>query len=652
MRKIISLLLSFLILLAVIPAALGTTSASTLDKEVQAMVDRGVMQGFPDGLRPNQDVTRGQFAAFLYRALDLPKAEGQVFTDVPKTLRLYEEINAAAKAELIFGHDGGKRYAPNDPITREQMAAIMNRAMERAGIGAKNTNISFVDTNKLRAESQAAIKNMAAYGITVGYPATNEFKPKQNASRAHAAAFIYRMLNVIENADEEKDKNNDLYTVATVKADGSRTTVKEYNSFAEASAELSGKVNAVIVHKGNIVKMDKGLVIANAAGSAETELLTDKGSVYGGIQKGQEMTYLDSDEKRIKVSVAGRELYVRHGDVKLLPEITVKERSYYLVEGKELYHFTYDHNEGKMNPKYRYGYASSKLQPNVKYYSEDGVNFYDANGQKVDSFHQYFNMLPYRTKTNYTAEELDAYIMSELKKREGTAKKYENASTKSKLIGIGKVLKEAEQNYKLNALMLLAHAIHESDYGMSEKAQKKNNLFGVNANDRDPNLADTYDSVKQSVEVLSRDHLNRKYILLGDGFNYANGSHLGSKYRGINVRYASDPDWGKKIAGHMLTFDLAMGGKDFVKNPNPYTLYEVVSKAGLNVRPDASVTKTQIYRYTPAHNLHYVVASVSSEQKPDYLWHKIVSDHIDYDFGYVAQGDSSGDYIRKLNIAK
>lgn len=608
------------------------------------MVDRGVMQGFPDGLRPNQDVTRGQFAAFLYRALDLPKAEGQIFTDVPKTLRLYEEINAAAKAELIFGHDGGKRFAPNDPITREQMAVIMNRAMKRAGVGAKNTNVSFVDTNNLRAESQSAIKNMAAYEITLGYPATNEFKPKQNASRAHAAAFINRMLNVIENGDIH-------YTIATIKSDGSRTTVQEYNSFAEASAALKD-ANEVIVHNEKIVKMAKGLVIANAAGSAETELLTEKDSVYGSIQKGQEMTYVDSDEKRIKVSVAGRELYVRHGDVKLLPEIAVKNRSYYSVVGKELYHYTYDHSTEKMNPEYRYGYASSKLQSNVKYYSEDGVNFYNAEGQKIDSFHQYFNMLPYRTKTNYTAEELDAYIMSELKKREGTAKKYEDASAKSKLIGIGKTLKEAEQKYKLNALMLLAHAIHESDYGMSEKALSKNNLFGVNANDRDPSLADTYKSVEESIGVLSRDHLNRSYIPLGDGYNYGNGSHLGNKYRGINVRYASDPDWGKKIAGHMLTFDLAMGGKDFVKNPNPYTLYEVVSKAGLNVRPDASTTKPQFYRYTPAHNLHYVVASVSTEQNSDYLWHKIVSDHIDYDFGYVAQGDSSGEYIRKLHIAK
>ncbi|UZN00089.1 glucosaminidase domain-containing protein [Lysinibacillus sp. MHQ-1] len=61
-----------------------------------------------------------------------------------------------------------------------------------------------------------------------------------------------------------------------------------------------------------------------------------------------------------------------------------------------------------------------------------------------------------------------------------------NATTKSKLIGLGSVLKDIEANAHINAMLILALAQHESAYGMSDHAQNLNNLFGLYVYDTNP----------------------------------------------------------------------------------------------------------------------------------------------------------------------
>ena len=110
-----------------------------------------------------------------------------------------------------------------------------------------------------------------------------------------------------------------------------------------------------------------------------------------------------------------------------------------------------------------------------------------------------------------------------------------------------------ETTYGVNALYLMAHAIHESAWGTSSIAQTKYNLYGINATDADPEgNADTYvsfeDSIKRAAEFVTSAYLSPT------NWRY-NGSFLGNKGAGMNVKYASDPYWGEKIAGHMYRAD-------------------------------------------------------------------------------------------------
>lgn len=135
------------------------------------------------------EVTRGQVAAFLVRALGLPGGDA-TFTD---TVGHVFEAEAAALAEagIAFGCNppDNDEFCPDDPVTRGQMAAMLSRALHLAP--ADNP---FVDAGGHLFEAE--IGALAAAGITQGCnpPDNDRFCPDDYVTRAQMAAFIRRAL--------------------------------------------------------------------------------------------------------------------------------------------------------------------------------------------------------------------------------------------------------------------------------------------------------------------------------------------------------------------------------------------------------------------------------------------------------------------------
>ena len=108
--------------------------------------------------------------------------------------------------------------------------------------------------------------------------------------------------------------------------------------------------------------------------------------------------------------------------------------------------------------------------------------------------------------------------------------------------GLGDAFVSAEQKYHVSARYFVAHSILESAWGSSALAQGKHNLFGYGADDANPygdartfaSFADCIDFVAHVVEV--------NYLTPGGAFYH------GPTLRGMNVDYASDPNWANKIA--------------------------------------------------------------------------------------------------------
>ncbi len=241
--------------------------------------------------------------------------------------------------------------------------------------------------------------------------------------------------------------------------------------------------------------------------------------------------------------------------------------SYYTANstGELIHHVSL--NKGRLNQDYTtqsyiIGKAPEGMNQEDQYVSWDQIHF-ERQGEHTINSYNYYQFLSAQTQTVYTAEELDDYILAELERKEASGDGiYRDATKKSKLLGIGSLLKKIEDEKNINALLLLAHAQHNSDYGMSGAAQENNNLFGLADN---PEAAEKgqfleYQSIEENIYVLA-DEWNDNYIT--PKAKNGHGAFLGTKAAGINVKYNSDPYWGAKVAGHAYLIDKALGGSDY-----------------------------------------------------------------------------------------
>lgn len=160
---------------------------------------RGIVSGMDDGsFQPDRQVTRAEFTSMVVKALGISVEtySGQ-FTDVSDGDWFAPYVAAAVNAGLVSGY--GDYFAPNAFITREDGTTIMYRALEGNGRAPQGV-FSFSDSGDISEYAKAAVGAMAAQKLVQG--ADGQFRPKDNTTRAEAAAMIYSMLNYLENGAE------------------------------------------------------------------------------------------------------------------------------------------------------------------------------------------------------------------------------------------------------------------------------------------------------------------------------------------------------------------------------------------------------------------------------------------------------------------
>lgn len=155
---------------------------NTHERNIEKLVLNGITSGVGGGRYGVADtVTRGQLATFIARALGLaPLADGP-FTDTAGSIH-EGNINAVAAAGIVSGFSDGT-FRPGDPVTREQLASFIARALELEPIEEG----PFTDT--AGSVHEGNINAVAAAGIAQGTTATT-FSPKANVNRAQMATFL------------------------------------------------------------------------------------------------------------------------------------------------------------------------------------------------------------------------------------------------------------------------------------------------------------------------------------------------------------------------------------------------------------------------------------------------------------------------------
>ena len=208
-RFLLCLPASLLALLIAAPASADdhTTFVDTAgtfhEIAVERLVAEGLVQGCTeDRFCSNDDLTRGQMASILVRALELDEDDGEVTiaADGPTDDNFFGDIEASVHAEaiellaeegIVNGCDEG-RFCPGDSLTRGQLATMLVGAFDLEPATGDETY--FIDGGQAHA---ANIETLGANAISNGCgPVT--FCTHDTVLRSHAALFLTRTLGLTE----------------------------------------------------------------------------------------------------------------------------------------------------------------------------------------------------------------------------------------------------------------------------------------------------------------------------------------------------------------------------------------------------------------------------------------------------------------------
>lgn len=114
----------------------------------------------------------------------------------------------------------------------------------------------------------------------------------------------------------------------------------------------------------------------------------------------------------------------------------------------------------------------------------------------------------------------------------------------------------AEKKYNINGIFLASIAIHESGWGTSQIASEKKNLFGYGSYDATPyessfDFANYAEGIETVAKSLVKYYLNPSGTKIYDGETAAAWYYNGPTLKGVNTRYASDPEWHAKVFKYM-----------------------------------------------------------------------------------------------------
>ena len=165
---------------------------SVFEADIAWVADQGITEGCNDAgdrFCPTRDVTRGQMAAFLARALNLTATSDVEFDDVPDDHPFAEEINKIATEEITEGCGDGSDFCPNRKVRRQEMAKFL-----AVGLGLTETSGASFSDVPADSPFAEAIDKVATAEITKGCGDGTRFCPLGPVPRGQMAAFLARAL--------------------------------------------------------------------------------------------------------------------------------------------------------------------------------------------------------------------------------------------------------------------------------------------------------------------------------------------------------------------------------------------------------------------------------------------------------------------------
>lgn len=237
MKKLLSCLLAFVMLLSLSTAALASDYSDVSDgawyaEAVNALRERNIMNGVENNnFAPERTFTRASLATVLYRMAGTPSVSGEDnFTDTTSGTWYSGAVLWASQNGVVNGIGGGL-FGTDEPTTQEQLAVmlwrdagsyVLDREQYASAEGVENEASDWAFDAVVWAKAEALLTDAV------------EFQPKAAASRAQVADMVYRYLLLMEQFADV-----DAVSGATQKADGGRKVLVAYFSCTNHTAKIA-----------------------------------------------------------------------------------------------------------------------------------------------------------------------------------------------------------------------------------------------------------------------------------------------------------------------------------------------------------------------------------------------------------------------------
>ncbi len=172
------------------PVVLADITGHWAETAIRSLVSTGAVSGYPDGtFRPDNSITRAEFATVLAKGFKLPAGQGKVFEDTAGHWAK-DYIAAVYAAGIIEGYSQ-QQFGPDDMITREQMAIMIVKASK---LQAASGQLNYADSSDVSAWAYGWVVSAINNQLMNGYQ-DNTFRPQAKATKAEAMTVIYNALH-------------------------------------------------------------------------------------------------------------------------------------------------------------------------------------------------------------------------------------------------------------------------------------------------------------------------------------------------------------------------------------------------------------------------------------------------------------------------
>ena len=161
---------------------------------IDALAAQNIISGFEDGtFRPNDPVTRVQFAAIVSKAFGTPAQRPRItFSDIQPSFWGAEAIQVAYEKGFMSGYPDNT-FKPNQQIPRVEALVTLASGLQFSSTGADVLSY-YQDAARIPDWAMGAIAAATENQIVVNYPRVKDLNPARPTTRAEVAAFVYQAL--------------------------------------------------------------------------------------------------------------------------------------------------------------------------------------------------------------------------------------------------------------------------------------------------------------------------------------------------------------------------------------------------------------------------------------------------------------------------